>query len=368
MKFKIQKNQLLEIVECALKAVSRKSTTPILECIKLQVNKTESGVKLYATGNSNSFCVVKSTEVDISSEEGSVCLESKLFSEIIRKLPDGEITFLQDDSYNCSIQTGKSKFTIKGLSSKDYPAIPKVEKEKYFTVKGNALVSNVKKVAFSVAQDETRPILTGVQFASTPEGLRLAAVDGYRISVRFVEAVTTTDFEIVVPAGTLQEIIKLIDDDNDVKIYCSEKHLYIELENLVITANLLSGEFLKIEQVISTIATTKVVLSRKSLIESVERVCVMCCLSKKIPLTLDFTSKKVLLEAKAETGSSTDEVECSIDGPELKIAFNPRYLLDMLKALEDEDEIQFELISSLTPVIVKSSRYQYLVLPIRVNN
>ncbi|WP_054743207.1 DNA polymerase III subunit beta [Cellulosilyticum ruminicola] len=357
---------LLNSINTVLKACSTKTTMPILECILLQASNN----KLTLVGNNLELGIESTIDAEVIIE-GYIALEAKIFSEIIRKMPGEIVEISSDDHFMTSIVSEKSKFQIAGQSGKDFPGLPSVEKTNSCTVSQLVLKDMIRQTIFSVAQDETRPILTGEMLQIKDNSLNLVSVDGYRISYRKTTlSIENTDVEVVIPGKTLVEINKILSSEEEqVTIYFEDKHVLFDLGDSKVVSRLLEGEFLKYEQVFSSDYETQIVVDRKNLLMSIERAALISREGKKNPIKLEMDGDKVIITSNAELGTVREELDVELEGKEITIAFNPKYLIDSLKAIDD-DKVCINFISALTPCIIKpeeGDHYKYLILPIRVN-
>lgn len=359
---------LLNSINTVLKACSTKTTMPILECILLKAANN----KLTLVGNNLELGIESTIDADVITE-GFIALEAKIFSEIIRKMPGEVIEISSDDNYMTSIVSEKSKFHIAGQSGKDFPELPVVEKVNVCTVNQLELKEMIRQTIFSVAQDETRPILTGEMLQIKNNSLNMVAVDGYRISYRKIELSNeNNDIEVVIPGKTLGEINKVLssEENESVDIYFGEKHVLFDLGDSKVVSRLLEGDFLRYEQVFSSDYETKILVDRKNFLMSIERAALISREGKKNPIRVEIDGDKMIITSNAELGTSREELDVILEGKEIIIAFNPRYLIDALKAIDD-DNVYIQFISPLTPCIInpeEGDNFKYLILPIRVNS
>lgn len=363
-----RQDMLLNSINTVLKACSTKTTMPILECILLHAEDN----KLTLVGNNLELGIESTIDADVITP-GSIALEAKIFSEIIRKMPGEVVEISSDDNFMTRIISEKSNFQIAGQSGKDFPNLPDVQKINACTVNQLILKDMIRQTIFSVAQDETRPILTGEMLQIKDSALNLVSVDGYRISYRKTPiSIENTGIEVVIPGKTLAEINKILssEEEDEVTIYFEDKHVLFDLGDSKVVSRLLEGKFLKYEQVFSSDYETKVIVDRKNFLMSIERAALISREGKKNPIRVELDGDKMIITSNAELGTAREEVDVILEGKEITIAFNPKYLIDALKAI-DEDNVCIHFISSLTPCIIKPEEgesYKYLILPIRVNS
>ncbi len=367
MHINCRQDLLLNSINNVLKACSTKTTLPILECILLQAHEG----KLTLTGNNLELGIESTIDAEVTTD-GFVALEARIFSEIIRKMPGEIIEISCDSNYMTSIISEKSKFQIAGQSGKDFPELPNVEKIHCCKINQLTLKDMIRQTIFSVAQDETRPILTGEMVQIKDRNLNIVSVDGYRISYRQTPLSNENEeIEVVIPGKTLIEINKILssEEDEELDIYFGDKHVLFDLGDSKVVSRLLEGEFLKYEQVFSPDYETKILIDRKNFLMCIERAALISREGKKNPIKIQIDGDKMIITSNTELGTAREEMDVVLEGKELVIAFNPRYLIDALKVIDD-DKVYINFISSLTPCIIKpqeGEHYKYLILPIRVN-
>jgi DNA polymerase-3 subunit beta len=367
MHIRCTKENLLNGMNTVLKACSSKTTMSILECVLVKVKDQQ----LKLVGN-NLELGIESTVAATILEEGSIALEAKIFSEIIRKMPDEEVEISTNENHMTTITCQKSKFTILGQPDDEFPELPEVERHVEYKISQVALKEMIRQTIFSVAQDETRPILTGEMLQMKEGSLHMVSVDGYRISYRKMPiSIENGTSEVVVPGKTLGEISKILSTEevDEVSIYFEDKHILFDLGDSKVVSRLLEGEFIKYEQVFSPDYETKVILNRKAFLMSIERAALISREGKKNPVKIELSSDQMVITSNTELGTAREELNIELEGKELSIAFNPKYLIEALRSIE-EDEVCINFISSLTPCIIypkEGDAYKYLILPIRVN-
>ncbi|OOB77129.1 MAG: DNA polymerase III subunit beta [Epulopiscium sp. Nuni2H_MBin001] len=366
MKFCCDKDILLNALNTVYRACSSKTAKPILECILIKSNANF----ITLTGNNLELGIETTIEVDVI-EAGEIALEAKLFLEIVRKLSNGDVEVTLIPSNIVTIISGKSKFSVSTQNPKDFPTLPEVISDKSFSISKHDLKEMIRQTIFSVAQDDSRPIFTGEMFEIQNGSFNLVSVDGFRISYRNL-SIENKDLKMeqVVPGKTLQEIAKILNDDSEkVKIYFGENHVLFDLDTSKVISRLLEGEFLKYNQVFSNDFDTQILINRIDFLMSIERAALISREGKKTPVCLDITDENIIITSNTEIGTSREELEIELTGNPLKIAFNPKFLIDALKIIEDE-KININFLSKIAPAIIQpldNNSYKYLVLPIRIN-
>lgn len=367
MKLICQREHLLNAINMVSKAVSSRTTLPILECILLTVK--EDSFKL--TGNDLELGIESASIEATIQESGSVALDAKLFSEIIRKA-EGEMVGIKcNNKFETVITCGSSKFRISGQSGEDYPSLPEVEKNNEIKVSQKDLRDMIRQTIFSIAQEDNKPILTGELIEIKDDKMNMVSVDGYRISLKQVSISPVKDsIHVVVPGKSLNEISKILstDEGNEAVIYFTDKHILFDLGSSIVISRLLEGDFIKYEQSFTADYKTKIRIKRLDLIAGLERASLVSRDLKKTPVKMEISDRILTLSAQGEMGTSNEELAIDIDGDNLEIGFNPKFLIDALKVMEEES-VTVQFTTPLSPCIIKSpenSSYKYLVLPLRM--
>ena len=361
-----QKDELLSGVGTVLKAVSTRTTLPILQCILLDAHEDE--FKLI--GNDLELGIESSLKASVQ-KSGSVAIDARIFSEIVKKLPDSEVHIKVDEHQLMTITCAKSEFNIPGQPSGEFIQLPQVTKNRPLVVSQSVLKEMIHQTIFSIALEEIRPILTGELFEIKNNNLNIVSVDGYRVSIRQKELDGFDDISVVIPGKTLSEIQKILvsDEESEVAIYFTDKHILFEMNNSIIVSRLLEGDFPKYDQIFSSDYETLIKVDRKNMLSSIERAALIARESKKSPIKFKIEGSSLAISSNTDLGKVHEELDIHREGNELEIAFNPRYLIDALKVIEDE-EIQLTFTTSLNPCIIKDpvkGAYKYLILPIRLN-
>ena len=377
MKFTCHKQQLLKIINTVQKAVSAKSIMPILECIKIDAHANGT---LTVVGNNLDICIEYTDTANIT-EGGQIAISSKMFGEIIRRFPDTEVTVSVNEENNVmTLKGGRSEFNIQGLSSIEYPAVPDVSAVYKFTMKQAQLKKMIRKTIFSVSQNEARkPILTGALFEIESGVLSIVTTDGYRLSIckEIVDA-SLNSVKFVVPGLTLREIFKVLEDgeENTLNIVISERHAMFEFENYKVVSRLLEGEFINYKPVLMTPNSIFVNAETSALSESLERASLLInddisSKAEKVPVRLNITTDKIEITCMTGKGKVYDAVDVRASGDDLEIGFNHRYLLDALRACED-DEIKLEFSNPRSSCFIRSAKgddsFTFMILPVRLYN
>lgn len=363
MKLVCSKSNLLNGVQIVSKAVPSKTTMSILECILVDASK---GV-IKLTANDMELGIETTIEGNIL-EKGIIALDAKIFLEIVRKLPDSDITIETDASYKTTITCEKAKFNIIGKSGDDFSYLPLIEREDSVIISQFTLKEIVRQTIFSISDNDNNKLMTGELFEITGNELKVVSLDGHRISIRKIELKNEyTAKKVVVPGKTLNEVSKILpgDADKDVSIFFTDKHVVFEFDNTVVVSRLIEGEYFKIDQMLSSDYETKVKINKKEFLSCIDRATLLVKEGDKKPIIINMTDDTMELKINSTVGSMNEEIDIAKQGKDLMIGFNPKFLIDALKVIDDE-EIEIYLVNPKAPCFIKNSEesYIYLILPV----
>ena len=346
------------------KACAVKTITPILECIKLRAEND--GLTL--TAYDGEISIEKKILAEIL-EEGELCVNGKTFADFVGKISSFEVTVASIDS-GILIRYADSESYMQTLSSQDFPRLGdrSTEGKNYFETSETELKTLIAKTVFCCATDESRPILKGSLLQAKDGKLTATALDGFRMATSYCDAEASGgEMKLVCPARTLVEISRMLDGEENIKIYADKNLLSVAVKDTVITSRLYAGEFVKKENIFPVAFTTEVKVKRADLIDSVERASVLIRGDKNNLISFDIKLGKIVINANSEMGKVEETVAADLEGKELKIAMNGKYLLDALKALSAET-VLMSFNTSISPFTVKNDgagRSEYLILPVR---
>ena len=367
MKLKADKKVLLDAVLPTLGALSSKALIPSLECIYF---KAENGI-LTVTGYDLAKGVKTETSVMIE-EEGELLLNAQKFSSIIRALPDGMVEMSVDKDLKVTIISGRIKFEIIGISTEGYPSIPELSGDRKFEIPKGILKKLCQQLLFSVSLDDKRPVLTGVNFEIDGNKLTAVSCDGFRLSIRYEKVVSDEIMKFIVPGKTLQELIKLLDDSDDViSAELTTKHIILHFDNLYFFSRLIEGDYIDYMRTIPKDSETEVKVKLDDIIRSLERAGLVIDERVKSPVKIEVAPDGLILSCDSANGRVRDEIKAEVTGSPLEIGFNNKYLLDSLRAatLSSDEEVVMKLRSPLVGMSITSTEhdeYFYLVLPVRL--
>ena len=371
MKIVCEKEKLLKCINSVVRGVPTRTTMPILEGIFIQTNEDKVKMTTYDLDLGIEYIV----DCDVV-EEGNTVVNATMFSEIIRKLPDTEIKISVNENKLLVIECEGSLYKLSTMNPEEYPELPKIDVEHSVLTEQKTLKDMIKKTIFAVSLEENRPIFTGCLFEIVNNKLNVVAIDGSRMGwVSTFLTEKTNNFKAVIPGKTLNEVNKIITDSFDtIKIGIAKNQALFEMENCKIVTRLLEGEFLNYQNVIPSSWETKIRINKNILQNCLERVSLISSSyvekEKKYPVKIKIEIGKVILSCTNQTGDAKEEIYIETEGKPLEIGVNPKYFLDALKVIEDE-EIFIEFGSNISPCIIKpveetAQEYVYMILPIRI--
>jgi len=367
MKFTCSQQQLSRAINTVSKAVTARTTIPILKGILIKV--TKDGI-LSLSASDLDLSIEKKISVHVE-EEGSVVVLSKLFGDIIRKLPNENIEIEKIEENNINIKCSSSEFTIVGLPPDEFPNIGEIENNYRILLSKDIFKEMIKKTVFAASIDESKGIIVGALIEIEENSINMVALDGFRMAVAREKIINKEAKKIIVSAKILNEINKIISESEEgenIELILDKKKAVILLESTKIVLRLLDGEFIKYRDITPKEFKTNVVLNKTDFTESVERASLLAKEGKNNLIKLDIHDNNMIITSKSEEGNVKENVIISKDGDNLEIGFNSKYLLDALKVINTE-EIKIELNTSISPCLIKpieGNEYEYLILPVRL--
>lgn len=363
MKIVCKKADLLNGVQIVSKAVPSKTTMSILECILIDVRNGE--IKLAA--NDMELGIETRIEGEVI-EKGMIALDAKIFLEIVRKLPDSNIKIETDSSFKTVITCEKAKFNIIGKSGEDFSYLPLIERNDSVVVSQFTLKEIIRQTIFSIADNDNNKLMTGELFEINDDTLKVVSLDGHRISIRKIQLKNSYPFKkIVVPGKTLNEISKILsgDTDKDVSIFFTDNHILFEFDNTIVVSRLIEGEYFRIDQMLSSDYETKVRINKKEFLSCIDRATLLVKEGDKKPVIINITDGVMELKMNTIIGSMDEEIDITKEGKDLMIGFNPKFLIDALRVIDDE-EVDLYMVNPKAPCFIRDAEenYIYLILPV----
>ena len=371
MKFICEREKLLKAINSVVKGVASKTTMPILEGILIQTNDNELKLTSYDLEIGIEYILEAQIE-----EQGNTVVNATMFSEIIKRLPSTEIKFSINENNLLEIECEGSLYKLATMNPDEFPELPKINVDNSIEIEQTTLKNMIRKTIFAVSTEENRPIFTGCLFEVNENKLNVVAVDGYRLAIKNKNLTEMPNsFSSVIPGKTLNEVNKIISDSFDtVKIGISRNQALFEMENCKIVTRLLDGEFLNYSSVIPKNWETRIRANKRDLQECFERISLISASiaekEKKYPVKVKIEVGKVTISCTNQTGDAKEEIYLETQGKELEAGFNPKYFLDALKVIDDE-EIFIDFGTSVSPSVIRpieNEDYTYMILPIRMKD
>lgn len=360
------KSKLIEGMNIVMKAIPGKTTMMILECVVIEVKDNQ--IKLIANDLQLGIETLIDGEIK---QEGSVAVGAKVFFEIIRKLPSDNVSITVDEDYHMNISCGKAKFNIMVKATDEFPYLPNIVKDKNVNISQFTLKDIIRQTVFSISDNENAKVMTGELFEIHDSELKVVSLDGHRISIRKVKLNQSyDDVSVIIPGKTLIEISKIINGgmDDEVSIFFTDKHVLFEFEDTIVLSRLIEGEYYKIDKMLSTDYETKVTVNKREMLECIDRSTLLLKESDKKPVIIDVQDDYMKFAMNSAIGSMDEDIDASKEGKDILIGFNPRFLMDALRVI-DEDEITMYMINPKAPCFIRDQEetYIYLILPVNFN-
>ncbi len=358
---------LAEACNVVQRGVSQKSSIPATEGILFKAENSS----LSLSGYDIELGITTVIECRVE-KEGSIVLNSHLLCDILRRLPNDSVTIEIDEHNLCKITSGNAEYSIISIPADDYPELPTVTGGFPFVIKQSVLKEMIRQTIFAVAVSDLKPVHKGIKFEVTENNIRLISCDGFRLAVRneYIEY-NNEELSFVVPAKTLSEIMKLItDEDENITFNIGKKYILFEIGNYRIVSRLLEGEFFNYKNAIPKENSTKARVNIKMLIDSVDRTSLLITGKLKSPVRCVFDDNTIKVSSTTSLGAASDRIPASIEGKRIEIGFNNTYLTDCLRTI-DSDEVNIELNSPISPIIIKpieGDSFVFLIIPMRLKN
>lgn len=363
MKVKVSQKELSKHINIAQKGISSRTTLQILDGILLETSKD----KLKLTGTDLEISIETFLDCEVI-QEGSIVVNSRIFGDIIKKLPDSPV-YIDVENNNINIKCENSEFNIIGNSGDDYPDLPIILEKDSFVLPKDLFKGAIRQTVFATTQDETRPSLTGVLVEISNNLLSFVALDGYRLALRKLPTNLNLELKIIIPGRSLNELNKILEDrEEDIIISAAPGHVIFNIGDTIVYSRLLEGQFFNYKEIIRKEHKTKVIVNKKDFQDSLERASLLAKEEKANLVKLSTLDNKIIIKSNSEIGNVNERISSSQNGDNLNIAFNSRYILEGIKIM-DVEEIELNFMGSLNPCIITGAdddSYTYLVLPVRL--
>ncbi len=413
MKLICSKSNLLHGVNIVSKAVPTRTTMAILECIlidasaneiKLTANDMELGIETKIEGeiaergvialdakifseivrklpdsevvietdaSFKTIITCEKAKFNIVGKSGDDALDAKIFSEIVRKLPDSEVVIETDASFKTIITCEKAKFNIVGKSGDDFSYIPYIERNESIDLSQFTLKEVIRQTIFSIADNDNNKLMTGELFEINENQLKVVSLDGHRISIRSIELKNSYQHKkVVVPGKTLQEVSKILPGsaEEEVHMFLTDNHIVFEFDQTTVVSRLIEGEYFKIEQMLSSAYETKIKINKRELLSCIDRATLLVKEGDKKPIIMNVTDGNMELKINSFIGSMNEDIDIAKEGKDILIGFNPKFFIDALRVI-DEEEISLYMVNPKAPCFIKDDegKFIYLILPVNFN-
>ena len=367
MKFNINKTDFIKTLQRMQGIVEKRNTMPILSNILLESKNT----KIDITATDLEIYIKDSAQANIS-EEGSVTINAKKIYEIVKELPEDNINISTNKEDKITIKSGKARFTIMGLSAKDFPVFPSFEDVTMEQIDNKVLKELIDKTAFAVSTDETRYNINGFLFERGKDGIKMVSTDGHRLALVEKKEIKSNNEDkkgVLIPRKGMMEIRKTLDEkEGEFQFGINQKNAVMKKDDILINIRLLEGEFPDYNKVIPTDNNKKIIVEKETMLSSLKRVSILS--SDKIKgVKFNFANNRLTLSSSSpEIGDATEDIDAQYKGEDIEIAFNARYVIDCLESV-DEENVMIKLKDPLSPGIICSAQngdYTYIIMPMRL--
>ncbi len=368
MKFSCRQHELSKALNTVSKAVTSRTTIPILKGILLEVDNNT----LKLSASDLDLSIEKKMHVT-AEEEGSVVVSARLFNDIIRKLPNEEIQIEEMEDKSIVIKCVASEFTIVGQAADEFPNISEIKEQKKIFIEKDILKDMIRKTSFSASIDESKGIIVGVLIEMEEESLNMVALDGFRMAIARETMKNEESKKIIISARILNEINKIItenEENKEIYMIIEDKKAVFLMDETKIVLRLLEGDFIKYNDILPKENKCKLKVNRIELMNSIERASLLAKEGKNNLIKMSVFRDKIIITSRSEEGNVKEEVFVEKEGTDLDIGFNSKYILEVLKVLNDESIIM-EFNTSVSPCLIKpveGRAYEYLVLPVRISS
>lgn len=363
MKLKIEKKELEKKSRLVLPATSAKSTMDILGAVKIKADDT--GIHLLATDLALGICTKVEGEII---EQGEVAVDAKLFADFVRKMPDGDVKLEVDETNTVKISCKKTKLKVAGKDAEQFPNMQTTANGDVIAIKQSAFRDVLSGVIFAVAENDNNKMMTGVNIKVKNKEIKFCALDGHRIAIKTLTTDVDLEKDVTVPSSVLKEVQKLLSAKADavVELNISSNLIVFALDDTVLTGRLIEGPYYQYEAMINDIKETVLTINKKELMDSLDRSVLFTTAMERKPVKLFIHEEGVNVSIDSRMiGSMDEQLEGEKEGKDLVIGFNPSYLLDALKAIDDED-VTIQFVNPKAPCIIKGEDYLYLTLPVSI--
>ena len=368
MKIICSKQKLSEGINIVSKIVPSNTTMTLLQCILIRAENGE--IRFTANDMEIGIETVIEGTIEIA---GMVAVDAKKFAEMVRNLPDDDITIETDRDFilSFSCKSIRSNMTIVGVNGDEYTFLPDPDRIGEIAVSMYAFKDMISKTMFSVGSSEINKTLTGANVVVKGDQLRMKTLDGHRVSIRNLKLKESyPDFNVIIPSKTLNEVNRILpaETEKEINIAFCETHAIFEFEKTVVVSALISGQFIDVERMITKEYDTKVKINRKRLMECITRSMFYSKEGNKKPIVINISDMELELTIRSSDGNLDEVIDIEKEGKDVRIGFNPRFVFEALRVIEDE-EVMLYLVNSRSPLYIRDDeeKYIYMILPINLN-
>lgn len=366
MKLRCSKQDLVKGVNIVSKAVPNKTTMAILECILIDA----SGDEIKLTANDMELGIETIIKGEII-ERGIIALDARIFQEIVRKLPDSDVVITTEPDMKTSIECEKAHFNIIGKSGEDFSYLPEIEKSENISISQFTLREVIGQTIFAINENDSNKMMGCELFRIHENELLVASLDGHRVAIRKIKLNNNhADRDLIVPGKTLKEIKNIITGgvDDNVNIYYTNNHIVFEFDTTTVVSRLMEGNYFKISTMLSADYNTKVNINKSKLLDSIDRSTLLVKEADKKPIIMNIVDNMMEVKMTSFIGSMNEEIDIEKEGSDIMIGFNPKFFLDALRVIDDE-EVTLYMVNPKAPCFIKDKdeTYIYLILPINFN-
>jgi len=362
MKFKVPKETLLSAIQKVQNIVSGKATLPILSNILMDVRKSK--LKLNATD----LDIGISCEIPVETvEEGAITIPAKRFSDIIKEMPSGDILIHAKKNNQIDIEGEGCRFKVNGLPNEEFPKFPEFKDKEVIRVGQGLLKNMLNLTSFAVSHEESRYVLNGVLLEISEDTIRMVATDGRRLAKieKKIDTPVKKDIAVIIPTKAIHEISRNLQEDGEVSIIAGANQVLFDIDGVLIATRIIEGEFPNYNQVIPDPAKNRIKMNTQELLASIRRANLLATPDFQAIKFEVFSNKMVVSKTTPDIGESREEISVEYDGSEMVVGFNPTFLIEFLKNVEQE-QIDMELLGADKPAVMRLGDYLYLALPMRI--
>lgn len=363
MKIICSRNELMKSINIVNKAVPVRTTMPVMECILIDATSE----KIRITANDMDLGI-ETTLVGQIIERGIIAIDARMLSEITRKLPESEITIEADENFLTTISCEKAVFRITGMDGDDFSRIPLIGREECVEISQYLFREMIRQTIFSISQNDTNKIMTGELLEINADALRLISLDGHRISIRrSTLEQESVSRRVIVPGKSLSEISKIFSGNMEdmVQIYFEKNLIMFAFDETIVVSRLIDGEYFNVDQMISRDYETMVTVNRREMIDCIDRSLLFVREEDKKPIILNIGDGRMEISITSRMGSLNEDIPVEKSGKDIRIAFNPKFMMDALRAIEDEN-VDIYFVNGRTPCVIRDEgmSFVYLILPV----